>query len=367
MKIGIITFYYKNYNYGGLLQAYALSKVLENLTSGECSVEQICFDQHKDKIQPLDKITRVLCRTNIKKKLGKKTDVKYKAEIPQYVKNSMSQFAEDYIPHTETVYSESSFASSQQFYDVYICGSDQIWNPVAVRNAYLLADIQKRKVAYAPSIAAGKLKLPERIKYKKYLCKFDSISVREKSAADQISKLLKKPVPVVLDPVLLLDSNEWDRLTQKCISSNGRYMFVYTLGKLDDVVLKVIEEYKRSGNTVRGIEGFSPKGSTNYCHECSPCDFINLIKGAEVIVTDSFHAMVFSVIYKKDFYIFGRKGSAVDMSERISDFLQMTHLEGRYKTELIKEFEPIKNYAEVEKIIIEARKASMCYLEEALQ
>lgn len=339
-KIGIITFFYNNYNYGGLLQAYALEKFINREMGNNCVAEQILYDNNAVKIALCDRALRFMCRGNIAKKIqkaikrGTNIETKNQTKELEQTRLAMKEFALSRVVHSTRVYNEKDYKAAEDEYDVFICGSDQIWNPVAIRNAYLLKGIKKKKFSYAASIAAGDLKIPEKIKYRKALKDMDAISVREKSAAIRLQSILHRDVEVVVDPTFLLEPDEWISILQEKSVITEKYAFVYLLGKPSKELLDVLNSYKQSGGKVVTISGITEVKADISLGKSDPIDFLSLIKNADYVFTDSFHAVAFSVQFSTKFNVVKRQGAVINMSERISDFLEMVGLQNAFLTNL---------------------------------
>lgn len=322
-RVGIITFYYHNYNYGGLLQAYALERFL-NYELKDLHAEQICYDRSKVKLPVWDRALRFICRGNLKKKFFRNVS---KRSIDSSNYSAFSRFEEN-IAHSAKVYDDNNYIEAQSDYDVLICGSDQIWNPIAIRNAYLLRGITKRKISYAASIAAGKLLKPELIRLKRGLADFSEISVREDSAKKQLERLTDKEILTVVDPVLLLPEENWSETAGEPLVS-GPYIFTYFLGTVGKNALDCAREKVQNSKKIVSIMGLEFEYGNKeeiVLNKCGPREFLSLIKNADEVWTDSFHALVFSIIFERQFRVFSREGTGADMSERIKDILKMVEL-----------------------------------------
>ena len=323
-KIGIISFYFKNYNYGGILQAYALEHFLNHKLK-DVHAEQICYDRNKVKLPIWDRVLRFICRGSLKKKFLARVP---KRSIDLSNCSAIRCFEKEAITHSKKVYDGNDYVEAQNDYDIFICGSDQIWNPIAIRDAYLLIGISKKKISYAASIAAGRLRLPEIIRLKKGLADFSAISVREESAKKQIEPLTDKRIVTVVDPVLLLTEEDWDDIICEPIVSES-YIFTYFLGTVGESALEYarmsVQNHKKIVS-VSGLEfGYSAMEEM-VLDECGPREFLSLVKNADEVWTDSFHALIFSIIYERQFRVFSREGAVADMSERIRDILNMVEL-----------------------------------------
>lgn len=314
LKIGIITHYLNSTNYGGNLQAYALCSYLKK--QGFDAV-QISYDRSLDNPAPKSLIKRT-------KKYLRRLQQKIK-KLPSGIKTAgirsgLNQRNEAVlafnrsIPHTK-VYTAETIASSNDEFDVFITGSDQVWNPLAVCSAYLLDFVNPEKackMSYAASISVNEL--PEKFteRYKNSLKDYTAISVREMQAAELLGPHTVQEIEWVLDPTLLLGAEDWKSIASDRFKDDS-YIFCYFLGDSDEQ-RKIAEEYAQKHNlkicTIPYLNGeyreCDKKFGDERLFDISPEDFIGLIAGSECIFTDSFHACVFSLVFKKQFFVFDR-------------------------------------------------------------
>ena len=320
MRIGILTHFHKSTNYGGVLQAYALCKHLNN-----CGhfTQQILYIHNATKLGK----SEVTLRKIIKKvclRIKKRIDGKANKNIKNRMEKLFFEFR-DSVPHTKQIYTKDNINEVSNDFDVFITGSDQVWNPKWFDSAYMLDFVQSDipKISYAASIGVGFLDDDEEKIFVKYLSDFKNISVREKNAAESISKLIDNNVVVSVDPTLLLSVSEWDEIASDRIIEE-RYVFVYMLGEnlhtrklakrfaeKNNLKLVIIPDllgaYRRVDRIVNG----------QFIKNATPKDFISLIKYADCVFTDSFHACVFSLLYQREFFVFKRDGS-MRMESRIN-------------------------------------------------
>lgn len=232
-----------------------------------------------------------------------------------------------------------------------------MWNPdwadYTYEKTFLRFYRKEKRIAYAASFGVDSI--PEKWidKYKKGLSEFRYLSVREDKAVEIVEDIIGKTCERVLDPTMLLDRAEWDRIAivpQQCM--NKKYILTYFLGGKSDAVNKDILEYakKYDYHVINLLDLNDP----NYF--VGPDKFVGLISKAELVLTDSFHATVFSIIYERPFAVYNRKGTGSKMGSRLSSLLNMCDLSGR-KRELVDEtnlfscdFESAKKNIEREKI-----------------
>ncbi len=324
MKIGILTHFHKSVNYGGVLQAYALCKYLN--TQGH-SAQQILYTARVKNLDPSSHASKSIFQVvskRIKRKINKGKNIKIKNRMENLFKGFRDQ-----VPHTASEYTKDTIVNANRDFDVVLVGSDQVWNPAWFDSSYMLDFVDKSipKVSYSASIGVSSLTEEQKAVYKKYLVEFKKISVREQECADVLSDILDKAIGVCVDPTLLLSVNQWDEIASERIIKE-KYVFLYMLG--DDIKVRKIAEKFANKKGLQLI--FIPDLLGEYraidrkfkgvaMEDATPCDFISLIKYADYIFTDSFHACVFSLLYQKEFFAFERSG-AQNTSSRICNLLE---------------------------------------------
>lgn len=235
-------------------------------------------------------------------------------------------------------------------YDVAIVGSDQVWNPnyYGMDNAFLLDGINNiRKIAYAASF--GLHDFPEKYasKYAAAISDFSHISCREKSGVDIVKSLTGSHSMWVVDPLMLPSRNFWLHLTGGM--EDEKYIFVYWLGDLEALFLNLLKVREYSALPIRlllseylyGMRDFRKgnalvdkilkeiKGVTPF-FQAGPKDFYQLLAHSTALITDSFHGMVFSVIYEKPFWVYeATMGERATLLDRIKDFTNRLGFESR--------------------------------------
>lgn len=389
-KIGIVTLYYKNLNFGGLLQAYALPQAIRIHLHRKC--EQIAYDCQRRVHIPTFFETVISADKNIAgiKKIVKKAGADVLNNL--YKKKLLSRrrkFVDfsNAICHSQTIYTDETIKTSCGNYFAVICGGDQIWNDWgewltdrAAQNFSLqFVKAPVRKISYAPSLGNGQLSSEFCQKIQPGLTELDFISVREKSSVSVVEKMSGKPVSVVLDPVLLLTKEDWDKIAKGPYSAKERYTLGYFLGA-DKKQRKSTLKFARNIQTKTYVFPFIYGNRANMSDlffgdirdfTSGPAEFVGLIKSTECVVTDSFHAIVFSLIYHKPFYVFERSTQVGGgtMNSRIHDFLEEFGLQDRLVTpeqlEKKKSIEPI-DYTFADKVLAHRRKESYDYLKTAL-
>lgn len=220
--------------------------------------------------------------------------------------------------------------------DVYICGSDQIWNfnsPKGTDPAYYLGFITgKPKYSYAASMALQKDAIPGSF-YKflsERLSDFTGISVREDIAVDIIQPHVKQKVEHVLDPVFLLDIEDWDKVESSAESTLEKDSYILMIPMGDGIsVHKTAIKYKEEMGVPLYNITFSQKrviGVDKCFNACSPQMFLRLIKNAKLVVTNSFHGTAFSIIFNRDFVCCHIPGTSSRIESLLRSFSMEDHM-----------------------------------------
>ena len=345
-RVGIVTLYHKNNNYGGQLQAYAMQKLF---STDKSEAQLIAFEIHSGKyitkrIRDLGLGKFVI---NIFRKVAFAICVKRSPVGSQYYlrKKRFGVFM-DRASHTK-LYSEEDISETNELFDIFVCGSDQVWNPGWWNDILLLRFTHKSKYAYAASIARETLEKEEMDLLENAIKDFKAISVREKQAKRLLSSISDLEIEVVLDPTLLLDREEWYSISIPP-AHEEKYALIYMLGTNWKVKKWLYTYCKSIGLTVIQIAftkdiyfSAQMKYADIFIGDAGPEEWLGWIQNASCIFTDSFHGTVFSVIFEKDFWCFnsGRISDIKNINSRIYSFLDIIGLGDR----LIQEQDLTKN------------------------
>lgn len=308
MRVGIITFHC-SYNYGSVLQAYALQKAVGDLVDDVNIIDYRSRDFNQYHIiRPLRpwKIPRSLLH------LGGLIERK----------KAFNDFFERYLQLTEGRYSylcERKLLDLQDCFDAFICGSDQIWNldctGGVVEPFFLSFAGDKRRIAYAPSLAHTSFR-PENFdkgKVADLLGKFDFLSVREEETLPLFQPLVNKKIEVVLDPTLLLGADSYRGMVGAPVQEEP-YIFIYLLRDCLELIESAAEMSKGSGMRSYYIsERDLPIPGAVNLFGAGPEEFVSLIAHAGAVLTNSFHATVFSILFHRPFRVFATDLSASRM------------------------------------------------------
>jgi hypothetical protein len=283
------------------------------------------------------------------------------------------------IAHSPEITDKDLEAVGQQ-YDAFVCGSDQVWNPNAVRRLFMLDFPLKkgaRKVSIAASVSRNALSDGEAEYMIPLINRFDAVSVREKSARKMLlQRGVNKEVEVICDPTMMLESADWDKVAAPRLIQEP-YMLMYAFSECS-FSRELVAYYAQRGIACYFIpyakfsaNSFDGKMPMKPLFDVGPAEFISLIKHAECVVTDSFHGSVFSIIYNRPFAVFERDSNSGKTSKnsRIYDLLDTFRLQDR----LVKDgrFEPTVekacDFAAADEVMAETRKHSAAWLLNALK
>lgn len=350
MKVGIITIT-KGQNYGNRLQNYAVQHIIENLGF---EVETLNNDVRMP--SSLDKLKYFIKQCLVGSKYWKRI----RREI------SFAKFNEKYINYSNLYISNEYIPSGIEKFDYFVCGSDQIWNPMFEENGkinFLDFVPESKRIAFAPSFGTSFIPENRKEEFKKYLEGIPHLSVREEAGFNIIKELTGREAEVLLDPTLSLTKQEWDIISEPTeIKPKNKYLLTYMLGEMT-------AEYKNKIKKIaqqRNLEILNLNDPTNYkVNAVNPSQFIYLISNAELVCTDSFHGTVFSIIYEIPFLIFERVDSYTSMNSRFTNLLSKLNLESRYNNK-VNESEIFDiDYTNVRKILNREKEKTLGFLKKA--
>lgn len=337
-KVGIVSCYFKD-NYGSMLQAYATQKILDN---NDIPNETINIDNNSDFKAGKRKyyITQIFNFNFIKSKFGM---IKMKLD-KKIVKNLGKNIAirnKKYKEFRKEIklskkcdnYKQLNDLAHENYCDV-IVGSDQLWLPVnVVANYYTLNWVEEdiNKISYATSIGVSTLPKKYHNTYSKFLKRINHLSVREESGVNLIRKIANIKAEIVCDPTILLTREEWEEETNKDRIIEERYILCYFLGNNIEHRKFAEQLSKKTGYKIVSLNHadeyvkYSDKYADIIPYDVGPREWINLIKNAEYVCTDSFHGTVFSLIFNKMFFDFRRYNSKSKSStnSRIDSLLKI--------------------------------------------
>ena len=374
--VGIINLQFTD-NYGAVIAASVLEDVVNNIVGSEYIVKTI---DYKPKHRFNNRIEQF--RDNAKDMGGYKLYLKSylpdKFAIPEALikkrKQNFSVFRDTFINSTETVDDAYKINDLCNF-NAFIVGSDIVWAPKRIDNfradGYCLkfARDDQRKIAYAPSLDSSVNKKLIKLQkcYRDGLKHFDRVSVREKSNLEFVQNLTDKKVYECCDPAFLVPADYYDEMIGIAnISEDGqKYIYVYILEINQEIVDYANKLAKEKGLKVCYYSKYHNdyiENSEN-CISDGPAEFLYRLKNAEYILTNSFHCVVFSLLFEKKFLSFTRS----QISIKSSDLLEKFGLIERINTKDDKiNIDKDIDFCGVKKTIESMREDSMKYLKESL-
>lgn len=322
-NLAIITMSYGS-NYGNKLQNYAMEYIYKSMGFNVETIRMKPIVEYassfSDKFKNIDK-----------KIINKFKQVLYKNNISERIKN-FKEFNDLYLNFSKSEFSMKSYRDlNKEKYQIYSVGSDQVWNSYfdEFSPIFLLdcLDSNKIRISYAASFGCDSINPIYKEKFKEELKKFKAISVRENEGKILVESFKDLYAEVVLDPTLLLEKNIWDQLIKKTkFSENKKYILTYFLGEVELELEKYITKYA----TEKNLKIINLNKISNSYYSIGPIEFVDMIKKAEIIFTDSFHACCFSILYEKLFWVVTRNAVKKNMNSRITTLLKNTSLEERW-------------------------------------
>ena len=375
---------YDYHDYGGMLQAFATQRFLEKqgIDSDAINFDNVKGDINRRKwkyfLSNMMDISIVKEKSRlIEKKIRQKTNARLKAQMAER-DNAFDKFCTSHFKVSRPFDSWDDMAkASQMEYDAVIVGSDQLWLPSNVMADYYTLNWvpgNVKKIAYATSFGIGNIPQKYKEKYRQYLTRIDYLSARETSGQEIISELTDRSVPLVNDPALLLDANGWDEVIKDKPIINDKYIFCYFMGDNPEQREFVKRLAKEKGLKIVALLHLDQFIETDEHYadytpwNISPADFVNLVKYAEYVCTDSFHGTVFSIIYSRNFFTFKRfnKKASLSTNTRITSLLTRVGLMDRLVENLDKRPDNINDWIKIQECVSDFRNASGCWLIESI-
>lgn len=328
-KVIVVTFYKRNY--GAFLQAYALQNYLISIGY---EAEVLNYNYFQDRTilgvyigeikRPLYFVKNIAYKL-IRYRVSKKRD------------NLMNQCAEKMIRQTKCFKNYKSLKKDVPQADIYMVGSDQVWNPHMAEQGLLsrllefASDKENVLCSYAASLGVNSFSPKMKELFRSHLQRFDCISVREQKAAEIIGRLTDKRINIHKDPTLLLSKDEWDAFAMPVTTGNP-YVFLYLAQNSNDLVeyaIRIAKENHWGIVDCHSSANYSVPDCINGDRTLSPMEFVGGIRGASYVVTNSFHCLVFSIHYKKKAFVQLPPKGAARLSELINGMRLERLLDGK--------------------------------------
>lgn len=371
-RVAIVT-WVKWHNFGTFLQAYSLQQVI-----GRMGYDAWILDDSDVVEEGLKGYRGTAGR--VKARLASALRNVYRIVIKkkEYILQKQCGRLYDRFSDTFLCIDRSTFPLSDldDRYDIFVCGSDQIWFPSVniFSPYYYLSFTSKKKIAYAPSV--GVYEYPEEFipKVKPLLERFDALSVREENGTRLLNSFVQKKIETVVDPTLLLSASDWEHLSASMDEQLPKdYIFCYFLGNNEKYRQAVLEYSRKCGLplVVFFVESRSYDWCDNRVWAGGPSEFLFAIKNAAMIFTDSFHGTIFSILFEKKFCTLKRFSDTETGSQnsRIENLFRMLGLKdlflGEADLERIYDWTSI-DYESVRPRLQSIRENSLNYLRNSL-
>lgn len=387
-KVAIVSCYFQH-NYGSMLQAYATQMALDKMGYANETINVTGFNHEIQKAKMIYFVKASLTSDILLSKMGMAMNVVRRkisndgyGTLSRQRNEKFDAFARNNFRLSSAYHSKLELGQKcEENYSSVLVGSDQLWLPGNIAaNYYTLNFVPDsiNTIAYATSFGQSDLPKDSAVKARVFLNKIRHIGVREESGQKLVKELTGRNVPVVCDPTLLFTGEEWMAIQQEKPLIDGKYIFCYFLGNNPphrDFAKRLREKTGYKIVALTHLDEFV-KSDESYANETpyniDPADFLNLIRNAAYVCTDSFHCSVFSILYRKSFFTFRRynRNTKQSTNSRLDTLFNMTGVKGRLLTgnEKIENCLKIEtDYNEVHQKLDDVRKQSFEYLLTALK
>ena len=348
LNVAVVTLF-GNYNFGNKLQNYATVFILEKyFNSNAVTLVKMnsLFDVKEKIFDYLNDCSSALKRNSSIKKRG-------------YLrKKKFVDFTKKYLNTKDTMI----LKSLNKHFDFFVVGSDQVWNTAWYKDKYLcyyllsFANDEKR-IAFAPSLGISHIIENQQKYFIKELSKYRQLSCRESEGCAVLHELINRQIDHLPDPTLVLRKNEWDKIrVESEYKPKKKYVLSYFLEDISEERKKRLTEFCNKNN----LELVDLLDQKKDVYIAGPSEFIDLIADCEYFVTDSFHGVVFSIIYHKKFSVIcGEK--RVKMRSRIESLLNEFNLDKQWDNDLKLDKTDI-DYEMIDEIVEKKRNLAINYL-----
>lgn len=319
--------FHRAFNYGAVLQAYALKEVIDSFDAEVDIINYACYQVDLDH-NP---------KYTLQKEGFPKALIKFYGRFMKYqvfngFKNRKFNF--------RNIYNKENIKDIANDYDIFIAGSDQIWSNKfsGFDTTFLLDFVKDNKKKYSYAASFGFSEFPDGTKeiYEKYLKDFQKISVREKSAVDLLKTECGLDSFVSLDPTLILGAKKWKKFCVKP-KTNKKYILIYTIQPPVNLI-----KYAKRLSEETGLEllylsnSFRQHREIKHLRLVSPEEFVGWFANAEYVLTNSFHGTAFSLIFNKNLVV--EIQTQKSLNTRSRDLLKLCNLEERILTKDYRKF-----------------------------
>lgn len=387
-KIGIVAVTYKE-NFGSALQTYATQYILEKMgyDARIFEIKGVHREIHVKKLlyyagRMFDPVELKYLLANLKSRSRKTASAstdKYAQEM-KVRKRVYADFNKMWNKMLPTVKGWKALSVQASQMEAVVVGSDQLWRPSNIVGCYFTLEFvpdNVKKIAFSTSFGVPELPKKLHKHANKYLSRIEHISVRENSGADIVKSMSDKDATVVCDPTMMLTAEDWMHIQNEKAFAEGKYILMYLMGDNPEQRVFVKDLSKKTGCRIIGLL----HGATYIAYDedlvdekpfnVGPSEFVNLIRNAEYVCTDSFHCCVFSILNSTKFFAFRRwpDESKFSANDRLYTLLDFTGLSRR----MLKGTEDVEkcivdeiDFAPVLEKVAQKRKMSMEFLINAL-
>lgn len=380
-KVGLCIVY-KNWNYGSILQSYATLLELKKL---DIDYEIIRYERKKNLSFYVSSFPRLLLpdmryskMRALKRKIGKKLHKNFAKKDAVRAKVFSDFTKRNFDKFSEVIKDFDALRKYVRKFSSVIVGSDQLWLPSGLDTNFfnlMFVPDEINKIAYAASFGVSEVPESQKERTITYLNRIENISVREHSGKELIKKLTGRDVPVIVDPTLVIGKEVWDKSIPNEQKIKEDYIFCYFLGNNPEQREEAIKLSKETGLkivTLRHMDeyiAFDETFGDVAPYDVGPAEFMNLIRNASYVCTDSFHGSVFSIINHKQFVSFNRYGnnSKNSRNSRLDSLFGQLGIERRFKGDIVKDIMDPIDYESVDGKLMELRAFAEDYLVKALR
>jgi len=348
-KVGIVSCYFQK-NYGSILQAYATQKYLDelNIENETINISGISREISKSKIKfylrnitnqnmfkaKMNSVSHFLVRKWRKNTFGKQIATRNRM---------LEAFSNQNFKVSKEYNSKKELSEACKDYSAILVGSDQLWTPANIdADYYTLTFVPDNvpKISYATSFGVASLPEYQNEKATNFLKRINYISVREQSGQKIIEQLTNRSCNVVCDPTLLFTDKQWMDIQKNERIVQEKYIFCYFLGNNPEQRAFVRKLKSETGFKIVALQHIDEYIKSDCCfadispYDVGPGEFLNLIRNAEYVCTDSFHGSVFSILNRKSFFTFRRfkKSNSASTNTRLDSLLNLLGLQERLLT-----------------------------------
>lgn len=358
-KTAILTWHYYN-NFGSALQAYALQKTIEVMGK---DVEVLNYQKKEYAGKTL---MRCLQRV----------DFLYKLACVLFNRKrtyNFHAFRKTFLNQTKLCLDREQLAVLAKTYANIVVGSDQIWAPNVFDPTYMLDFIDGdnvTKISYAASVGLNDIPSQLCDTYRNLLSDFDSLAVRETKGQNLLKEKCSIDSKVVLDPTLLVSADQYRMIEKRVDKMEGQYVFCYFLNENHEYRERVVDYAEKKQLKIVGYSvNSNDKRWMNTIDDIGPREFLWMIDNASAVFSDSYHGIIFSLLFHKEFYMFERFKSTdpICQNSRIAQLCNYFNINSRIlsKDKRCTDCE-LYDFGDFEKALKKERKSSIKYLEDAL-